>query len=97
MPDLYSDAQQLRVPIAAPLTWVALNIPQGAKDALITLDSTTATWRMSTSNALNPATEGTPISAGGGVTYKGTATSDTLIYIAASEATTIQCLYVIDH
>jgi hypothetical protein len=85
------------VPIAAPFTWVALNIPQGAKDALIMLDSSTATWRMSASDALNPATEGTPVCACGGITYKGTATADTLIYIAASEATTIQCLYVIDH
>jgi hypothetical protein len=97
MPDLFSGVQQIRVAIGAPNTWVALTIPLGAADALIQLDDSTATWRMSSTNTLNPATEGNFVSAGGGITYKGTATADTLIYISASAATTIQCLYVIDH
>lgn len=88
MSDLYGNADQIRVAIPLANTWIALTIPQGAKNALLQVESTTATLRVSTDNGVAPASEGGHVAPTGGVTFAGTATAPVLIYVASSAAPT---------
>lgn len=97
MSDVYGDFDQLRVAVAAPDTWTALTIPQGAKNALLQLEDITATMRVSAVDTIAPATEGGHVAPRGGVSFAGTAVAPVLIYVASDKGpTTAILLYTQD-
>ena len=91
----YNAANQTRTAIAAPNTWTSLTIPAGASDALLSVEDSTATWRVSTDNTLNATTQGTFIAASGALKWDGTSVISTTIYVSASNATTAILLYTL--
>ncbi len=84
----YNAATQSRTAINAPNTWTAVEIPAGASDALLAVENQTATWRVSTDNGLNPATEGMFIAASGAVKWDGTSVNVITVYVSASVGST---------
>jgi hypothetical protein len=92
--EAYLAAVQLRV-AAVTGAWNQIDLPVGARDALFTLDDETATWRLSTSNAI-PVTTGTYIAATGGVTFRGTAAAVTSVFVNPGSNTTVQVLYQVE-
>ena len=89
----YNVATQTRTAIAAPNTWTSITIPAGANDALLTVEDSTATWRVSTDNTINAVSQGTFIAASGAMRWDGTSVIDTTVYVSASAATTAVLLY----
>lgn len=93
--DLFGALSELRVALPVPGAFTAVTIPLGARDALISLDDTTASFRASATGVL-PAGAGTFIPATGALFFRGTATSAVTVFLAASAATTAQVLYTTD-
>lgn len=86
MTDSYSLIQQSRTAIAAPNAWTAVTIPQGAQDGILGMEDPTVTWRWSTDNTLNAASEGQPMPTGGKLTLNGTNTAAITLYVATPAA-----------
>ena len=63
-------SNQTRTLIASANTWVAITVPVGAEDILLGVESSSATFRISVDNALNPSTEGLYVGANWIVTGK---------------------------
>lgn len=78
---------QLRVVIAVANAWTALPIPAGAQDVCIGLELSTATMRISMSNALNATTEGQPVLPAGVFLIEGEFTTGITVYVASSAIT----------
>ena len=93
--DNYGNTALLRV-AGVPGAWTPFAIPQGAKDALLTIDNPTASWRV-TPDASIPLGTGTFIGASAGITWSGTATAPSVLYFDPSAPTVLNVLYVVDH
>jgi hypothetical protein len=96
MADIYGAVDQIRTPIAAPDTWVALVIPVGAKDALLASEDPTVELRVSSVDSIAAASEGVPVAPAGAVIFKGTAAAAVTVYVAAKQATTAILFFVKD-
>lgn len=87
MADAYNQIFQERTPVNAVSTWVAITVPVGARNALLGLEDSSATVRISYDNTINAATEG--ISFVGGFYYmEGVNSVELTIYISSSAVTT---------
>ena len=84
---LFNELEQSRTSIPAPDTWTAVVLPVGARNAMVSMELETATFRLSFSNALNPTSEGSYIPATGIYVFEGTNTGTITFYISASAAT----------
>jgi len=89
--EAYISSSQLRVAVGAG-AWNQVDIPAGARDALLTVDDETATWRLSTDNGIGLGA-GTFVAAAVGLTFRGTAVAPVTVYVNPSAGTTIQVLY----
>jgi len=86
MADAYNQIIQERTPVNAINTWVAITVPVGARNALLGVEDSSATVRISYVNTVNPTTEG--ISFTGGFYYmEGVNSVELTIYIASSAVT----------
>ena len=90
--NIYGNAAQTRTNIAAPNAWVAVTIPQGAKDANLSIEGGATAFRVSTSALLNPAAEGTFVPAGGAMEFEGAATAAVVVQVSAAAAPTVAIL-----
>ena len=54
MPESYNQVRQTRTTIAAPNTWVAISIPIGARNPLLSVEDTSASFRVSTRQGRAP-------------------------------------------
>jgi hypothetical protein len=88
----YGNLTQTRTAIAAPNAWVPVTIPQGAKDANLTIEGGATAFRTSTNAALNPAAEGTFVPAGGAMEFEGTATANVIVQVSAVAAPVVAIL-----
>jgi hypothetical protein len=93
MADAFYGIYQERVSIPVENTWVELVVPVAARNALIGIESPTATFRVSYVNTINPETEGTIIFSGGYYYMEGVNSIELKIYISASEPTNIIMQY----
>jgi hypothetical protein len=78
---------QERTTITNPNTWVAITIPVGAKDFRLSMESGSATFRVSIDNTINATTAGMPIAITGVYSHEGTNTAELTIYVSASITT----------
>jgi hypothetical protein len=85
----FSTFGQARYVAAAPNVWVAVTIPQQAKNPAIGCEGTGSNFRVSASDALNPATEGLFLTAGSMYEIEGQAAENVIIQISVSVATVI--------
>ena len=85
--------QQLRVVIAVANAWNAIAIPAGAQDTCLGLELSTATMRVSNSNALNATTEGQPVLPAGVFLIEGEFSAGATIYVASSAPTVAILIY----
>lgn len=85
---------QLRVALTAG-TWNQIDLPVGARDALIQVDSATAIWRLSTDSGLSTSGEGSQVTATNGIRLNGTAARVTTFFVNPDINTTAQVLYQI--
>jgi len=83
---------QVRVAVAAG-AWTALVVPIGAKDALISIDDITASFRASSVNTLNVAGEGTYVAPTNALLLQGVCTEPVTVYINPSAPTTVQAIF----
>ena len=83
----FNEIVQDRTTIGVANTWVALTIPVGARNPLIGVEESTASFRISYNNTINASTQGTFISAGGFYAFNGLTSVQLTIYISASETT----------
>ena len=80
-------SNQTRTLISSADTWVAITVPVGAADILLGVESSSATFRISVDNNLNPASEGLYVGATGLYGHEGVTTAELTIYISASLST----------
>lgn len=78
---------QERTTIADPNTWVLVNIPVGAKDFRLSMESSSATFRVSVDNTISATTAGLPIATTGVYSHEGTNTASLTLYVSASIST----------
>lgn len=90
-----SSVTRIRIPVLAPATWVAVPIPVGAQDPLITVDSVTASFRVTSDNTDTPASQGTYVAATGGFVVEGPTLTAYTLYVAVSEVTTVVVIYAV--
>ena len=83
----YRGYSQTRTTIGAPNTWVAITIPVGARNALISLEDSTAVMRVSSVNSIAAASAGAPVLAGGSYQMEGTNVGTVTVYVASDKAT----------
>ncbi len=96
MPESYNQVQQTRTAIGTPNTWVAVTIPIGARNPLLSVEDTSASFRVSTDNSLNPSNQGVGIPAKGSYAHEGVNTNSLTLYISASIATTAFLIFTLD-
>jgi len=96
MPESYNQVRQTRTSIGTPNTWVIVTIPIGARNPLLSVESTDATFRVSTDNSLNASTQGVGIPAKGSYAHDGVNTDSLTLYVSVSEATTAFLIYTMD-
>lgn len=90
---LVSTLTRTRTTIADANTWVAVSIPVGAKDAFLSLDLSTATFRVTTDNSDTAASQGTFVAAAGGFLIEGIVLVAMTVYVSASAATVAVLIY----
>ncbi len=96
MPESYNQVLQARTAITNPNTWTEVAVPIGARYPLLSMELTTASFRVSTSNALNPTSQGFPIPAKGFYQHEGVNTDTLVLYVSVSAATTAIMIYTKD-
>ena len=96
MPESYRKVDQARTAIGTPNAWTAVSIPIGARYPLLSMEDISSNFRVSTSNALNPLSEGIYIPAKGFYQHEGVNTGTLILYVSASVATTAIILYTKD-
>ena len=94
--DIYGNIIQARTTVAAPNTSVAITIPIGARDALIAVEDSTLSFRISMNNALNATTQGLPVPATGYYSLEGVNVTLLTLYISVTGATTAFLMYTTD-
>ncbi len=96
MPESYRNVAQSRTSIGTPNAWIAVTVPIGARYPLLSMEDTSSNFRVSTSNALNPLSEGIYIPAKGFYQHEGVNTGNLILYVSASVATTAIIIYTKD-
>lgn len=96
MPESYNQVRQTRTAIGTPNTWVAVVIPIGARNPLLSVESTDASFRVSPDNSLNASTQGVGIPAKGSYAHEGVNTNSITLYVSASIATTAFLIYTFE-
>ena len=96
MPESYNQVQQTRTTIGTPNTWVAVTIPIGARNPLLSVEDVSASFRVSTDNTLNATNQGVGIPAKGSYAHEGVNTNSLTLYVSASIATTAFLIYTLD-
>ena len=80
-------SNQTRTLVATPNTWTAINIPVGATDFVLGVETNTSTFRIAVDNTLDPSTQGLFVAATCLYSHEGTTTAQLTIYLSASVAT----------
>ena len=96
MPESYRNVEQARTAIGVPNAWTAVSVPIGARYPLLSLEDIASTFRVSTSNALNPVSEGIYIPAKGFYQHEGVNTGTLTLYVSFYIDTTSILIYTKD-
>lgn len=96
MPESYRNVEQTRTVIGTPNAWTAVSVPIGARYPLLSMEDISSNFRVSTSNALNPLSQGIYIPAKGFYQSEGVNTDTLILYVSASVATTAIIIYTKD-
>ena len=96
MPESYNQVAQTRTTIGSTNTWIAVQIPIGARFPLLSIEDQNQSFRVSTDNAV-ATDEGIFIPAGGSYQQEGIATDILTIYVTVPSSTTVAILlYTLD-
>ena len=96
MPQSYNAVLQTRTTIGTADTWIPVSIPIGARYPLLAVEDSSVSFRVSTDNSVDPASQGLFVPAAGSYQHEGVNTDTLTLYVSASGTTTAIVVYTQD-